>query len=167
MSLLEDLREQLNSTPHDFHLMAVYADALDECDAVYKLCPVCIGGQRLTQFNGPGATNPFRPDCPQCDGRGEVIDPTNTLFAEGYRALSIVRPVYHTEFNAWMGWQSGFPVEWWVALLGAKGDVEMKQYPDALYALDEAALKFAKLSAAVKEKILTTGPWATCNKDGA
>lgn len=156
---LTSFRKQLEANPHDFHLMAVYADYLDEQEPQYKRCGHCKGERHVCFFKGPGATNPNWKDCPDCDGAGEIVDPVNALLAEGYRAMALVRPVYDTQHKCWWGWQSQFPPDWWRAL-GGSGGVEMKQVPDVNKALDEAALAFAKLPTDVKERIRTTGPWA-------
>lgn len=159
---LTTLRDQLKANPHDFHLMAVYADLLDEQEPCYVVCKCCSGGKTHSQVGG--LTFP----CGVCDGTGQVLDPTNALLAEGYRALALVRPVYDREQNCWWGWQSHMPMEWYDRLRhtgkGKSTDSGI-QFDDTLKALDAAALAWAGLPAETKERIRTTGPWA--EKGGA
>lgn len=155
MTSLQDFHVALAANPNDFHLRGVYADFLDELTELV-VCPACRGrGETVT--GGYSIRTYSDAPCTYCRSTGTM----NTLLAEGYRAMSVVRPVYDRDNHCWWGWQSGFPVEWWVALVGSSGGVEMVQEHDVLKALDRAALSLAALKNEVKERILTTGPWAT------
>lgn len=155
----EAFRKYLNANPHDFVAMGGYADCLDEQEPVYVKCKPC-GGEGFLITGGRGDGSKFFPfgqiTCTYCKGNKEILDRTNTHLAIGYRALSVVRPVYDIGQNCWWGGLSRLPVEW-LRELAKKGNKDQIKANSAIEGLDMAVLAFAALPDDHQREILNNG----------